>query len=128
MRLMKFWRYKMRFYFDIDDYEFQDEYGVDFRQAVMNGAVNALAEQIYNKESDSDRWYSEVQKQIDYIVKSRQDEICEKIVDRVAEKVARKKAIVAITPKASEIAAADKDNVAYFEQMIDRAIAKRFGV
>lgn len=118
----------MRFYFDIDDYEFQDEYGVDFRQAVMNGAVNALAEQIYNKETDSDRWYSEVQKQIDYIVKSRQDEICEKIVDRVAEKVARKKAIVAITPKASEIAAADKDNVAYFEQMIDRAIAKRFGV
>jgi hypothetical protein len=27
----------------------------------------------------------------------------------------------------SEIAAADEDNVAYFEQMIDRAIAKRFG-
>ena len=49
------------------------------------------------------------------------------IVERVAAKVAKKKAIVAITPKASEIAAADKDNVAYFEQMIDRAIAKRFG-
>lgn len=29
--------------------------------------------------------------------------------------------------EASEIAAADKDNVVYFEQMIDRAIAKRFG-
>lgn len=114
----------MRFYFDIDDYEFQD---VDFRQAVMDGAVNALAEQIYNRETDADRWYSEVQKRINEIVKSKQDEICEKIVERVAEKVAKKKAIVAITPKASEIAAADKDNVAYFEQMIDMAIARKFG-
>ena len=117
----------MRFYFDIEDYEFEDEYGVDFKQAVMNGAVNALAEQIYNTESDTERWYSEVQKRINEIVKTRQDEICEKIVERVAEKVAKKKAIVAITPKASEIAAMDKDNVAYFEQMIDMAIAKRFG-
>ena len=117
----------MRFYFDIDDYEFQDEYGVDFRQAVMNGAVDALAEQIYNTETDTDRWYSEVKKQIDEIVKSKQNEICEKIVEKVAEKVAKKKAIVAITPKVSEIAAADKSNVEYFEQMIDRAIANRFG-
>ena len=117
----------MRFYFDIEDYEFNDEYGIDFRQAVINGAMNALAEQIYNTESDTDRWYSEVQKQIKEIVKSRQDEICEKIVESVAAKVAKKKAIVAITPKASEIAAADNDNVAYFEQMIDKAIAKRFG-
>ena len=49
------------------------------------------------------------------------------VIERVAEKVAKKKAIVAITPKASEIAAADKDNVAYFEQMIDMAIARKFG-
>lgn len=117
----------MRFYFDIEDYEFDDGYGVDFKQAVINGAMNALAEQIYNTESNTDIWYSEVQKQIKEIVKSRQDEICEKIVESVAEKIAKKKAIVAITPKASEIAAMDKDNIAYFEQMIDMAIAKRFG-
>jgi nitrogenase molybdenum-iron protein alpha/beta subunit len=117
----------MRFYFDIDDYEFEQEYGVDFKQAVRNGAVDALASQIYETETDTDRWYSEVQKRINEIVKSRQDEICEKIIERVAEKVAKKRAIVAITPKASEIAAADNDNIAYFEQMIDRAIAKRFG-
>lgn len=117
----------MRFYFDIEDYEFEDEYGVDFKQAVKNGAVSALAEQIYSTETDVDLWYSEVQKQIKELVKSKQDEICEKIVERVADKVAKKKAIVAITPKVSEIAAADEANVAYFEQMIDRAIAKRFG-
>ncbi len=117
----------MRFYFDIEDYEFDSEYGLGFNQAVMNGAVNALAEQIYNTETDTSLWYSAVQKQINELVKSKQDEICEKIVERVAEKVAKKKAIVAITPKASEIAAADKDNVAYFEQMIDMAIARKFG-
>lgn len=27
----------------------------------------------------------------------------------------------------SEIAAMDKDNIAYFEEMIDKAIAKKFG-
>ncbi len=117
----------MRFYFDIDDYEFEQEYGVDFRQSVKNGAVDALAMQIYNEETDTDRWYSEVQQAIKEIIKSKQDEICEKVIERVAEKVAKKKAIVAITPKASEIAAADNDNVTYFEQMIDRAIAKKFG-
>ncbi len=117
----------MRFYFDIDDYEFEQDYGVDFRQSVKNGAVDALAMQIYNEETDTDRWYSEVQQTIKEIIKSKQDEICEKVIERVAEKIAKKKAIVAITPKASEIAAADNDNVAYFEQMIDRAIAKRFG-
>jgi hypothetical protein len=118
---------KMRFYFDIEDYEFEDEYGVDFKQAIISGAMNALAEQIYNTESNTDIWYSEVQKQIKEIVKTRSDEICEKIVEKVSEKIAKKKAVVAITPKASDIAAVDKDNVAYFEQMIDRAIAKRFG-
>lgn len=49
------------------------------------------------------------------------------VVERVADKIAKKKSIVALTPKASELAAADKDNVAYFEQMIDRAIARKFG-
>ena len=116
----------MRFYFDIEDYEFEYEYGVDFNHAVMNGAVNSIAEKIYYAESDTDRWYSAAQQQVNEILKARQDEICEKVIERVAEKVAKKKAIVAITPKASEIAAADKDNVAYFEQMIDKAIAKRF--
>lgn len=117
----------MRFYFDIDDSAFEDEYGVDFRQAIKNGVVDALADEIYNHETDVNRWYSEVKQKIDELVKSRQNEICEMIVERVSEKIANKKALVAITPKASEIAAIDKENIAYFEQMIDKAIAKRFG-
>ena len=117
----------MRFYFDIDECEFNDEYAPGFKEVIINGVINEVAQQVYDVTTDTDRWYSEISKQINDLVKSKQNEICEKIVERVAEKVANKKAIVAITPKASEIAAADKDNVAYFEQMIDRAIAKRFG-
>lgn len=117
----------MRFYFDIDEYEFQDEYGPGFKEVIVNGVIHDVAQRVYSDNTDADRWYSEISLQIKELVKSKQDEICEMIVERVADKVARKKAIVAITPKASEIVAADNDNVAYFEQMIDRAIAKRFG-
>lgn len=117
----------MRFYFDIDEYEFQDEYSPGLKEVIINGVIREAAQMVYSDNTDADRWYSEISKQINDLVKSKQNEICEMIVERVAEKVAKKKAIVAITPKASEIAAADKDNVAYFEQMIDRAIAKRFG-
>lgn len=117
----------MRFYFDIDEDEFKDEYGPGFQEVIVNGVIREVAQEIYNDGTDIDLWYSDINKQIKELFKSKQDELCEMIVERVAEKVAKKKAIVAITPKASEIAAADKDNVAYFEQMIDRAIAKRFG-
>lgn len=61
------------------------------------------------------------------MLQSKQDEIIEAVIERVTEKIAAKKAVVAMTPKVSEIAAMDKDNVAYFEQMIDKAIARRFG-
>ena len=45
----------------------------------------------------------------------------------IADAVASKKAIKEITPKASEIAAIDNENVEYFMKLIDKAIAKRFG-
>lgn len=38
----------MRFYFDIDESDFEDEYGLDFKRAVTDGAINAVADQIYN--------------------------------------------------------------------------------
>ena len=117
----------MRFYFDIEDEEFEDEYGLNFRDAVKDGVIRELSSQIYNEGTNSDNWYSEVRKQIDELVQTNQKEICDMVVERVAEKIAKKKALVAMTPKVSEIAAMDKDNIAYFEEMIDKAIAKKFG-
>lgn len=117
----------MRFYFDIDESEFQDDYGVCFEETVKERVCTAIVDEVWNHVSDTDGWYSGVKEHINTIMKSRQDEIIEAVIERVSEKIAKKKEIVAITPKATELAAADKDNIAYFEQMIDKAIARRFG-
>ena len=116
----------MRFYFDIDEAEFQDDYGMNFQETVMNHVSDEIAHQVWNSVADPDRWHSETKKHIDAILKSKQNEIIEAVIERVAEKIAKKKALVEFTPKASEIVAIDKENVSYFEEMIDKAIAKRF--
>jgi hypothetical protein len=117
----------MRFYFDIEDYEFSDYYGVDFKEEVLRSSINTLVENITRGVKNTSSPYSIASQQVEAIIKEYSDEIIQGVIEKVAEKIARKKAITSITPKASEIAAADEGNVAYFEQMIDRAIAKRFG-
>ena len=114
----------MRFYFDIDEDQFNDYYGMDFKEEIMNNAVNAVVASIINNVKSPNFIAS---RKIEAIINEHSDEIIEGIITRVAEKIARKKAITSITPKVSEIAAADEENIAYFEQMIDKAIARRFG-
>lgn len=116
----------MRFYFDIDDAEFYDESGLDFAETVKDRACEALIDRIWYNSTHPDSWYSDINKRINELLKSKQDDIIEAVVERVADKIAKKKALVEFTPKASEIAAIDKDNVNYFEEMIDKAIARRF--
>lgn len=116
----------MRFYFDIDDSEFDDEDGLNFCDVVKDRTCEALADRIWYNASHPDSWYSDINEQINELLKSRQNDIIEAVIERVAEKIAKKKALVEFTPKASEIAAIDKDNISYFEEMIDKAIAKRF--
>lgn len=116
----------MRFYFDIEDSEFNDEFGLNFCETIKNRACESLAEMIYNNALDTDSYYSEIGSQINELLKSKQNEIIELVVERVAEKIAKKKALMEFTPKTSELAAIDKDNMAYCEEMIDNAIARRF--
>lgn len=116
----------MRFYFDIDDAEFNDELGLNFIDTVKTRVCESIADEVWNTVSNIDSWYSDINKQINELLKSKQDDIIEAVIERVAEKIAKKKALVEFTPKASEIAAIDKDNISYFEEMIDKAIAKRF--
>lgn len=116
----------MRFYFDFDESVFCDEYAPIFTEAIKQEVVSAIADEIYSRQVDTDKWFSAVSKQIDTIVKEHSNDIIEAVVDRVSEKIAAKKALIALTPKASELAAIDKDNIAYFEKMVDKAIAKRF--
>lgn len=117
----------MRFYFDIDNYEFNCEEAQSFKEVIKQGAVMELAAEIYENESNPDSWRSEVSEQIKHIVKEHSAEIIEDVIERVSEKIAAKKALVALTPKASELTLIDKSNITYFEEMIDKAIARRFG-
>lgn len=116
----------MRFYFDIDESEFNDEYGIDFREAVKERVCASIAETVWDEVADPDGWYSNVKHHINDILKTRQNEIVEAVIERVAAKIAKKKALMEFTPKVSELAALDTDNISYFEEMIDKAIAKRF--
>lgn len=117
----------MRFYFDIGEEEFQDDYGMNFQETIMSRVSSEIANEVWDSVSDPERWHSETKKHIDAILKSKQNEIVEAVIERVAEKIAKKKALMEFTPKVSELAAIDKDNISYFEEMIDKAIARRFG-
>ena len=117
----------MRFYFEIDDDQFYDYYGLDFKEEVMREAVNATVQSILTSARNTNSPSAIASQQVEKIIKEHSDEIIQGVIERVSEKIARKKAITSITPKASEVAAVDEENVVYFEQMIDRAIAKRFG-
>ena len=37
----------MRFYFDIDECEFEDEYGVGFQQSIHDGVISSISNQIF---------------------------------------------------------------------------------
>lgn len=117
----------MRFYFEIDDDEFYDYYGINFKEKVMRSAIDSLVETIARGAKSTQSPYSIASKQVEEIIKKNSDEIIQGVIEGVSDKIAKKKAIATITPKASELAAADKDNIEYFERMIDKAIAKRFG-
>jgi len=116
----------MRFYFDIDESEFNDEYGMDFSSTVKQRVCESIADNVWERVSDPDSWYSDIKKRIDNLLHEHQREIIEAVIERVSEKIAAKKAVVALTPKVAEIVAMDKENIAYFERMVDKAIAKRF--
>lgn len=116
----------MRFYFDIDDESFEDEYGVDFAEIVKQEAIQTIAQTVIDHVA-VDSYDSEFNTIIKQIIKEKTPEIIDRVVEKVAKQIARKKELVEMTPKASEIAAIDKENVAYFEEMIDKAIARKFG-
>lgn len=92
---------------------------------ILDRAVSAMVEELYNTEI-SDVWRASISKQIEEIIKNKQNEICEKVIERLSDKIAKKKIIVEQTPKARELSAINKDNEDYFIELIDKAIAKRF--
>ena len=97
----------------------------DFIETIKNAAIEQAVYSMYNNEIDC-----VVEDQVKEVMKQYKDKIIEDIINRVstevAEKIARKKEILAVTPKISELNKINKDNEQYFMNLVDKAIAKRF--
>lgn len=111
----------MRLYFDIDDnwYEGYDSY--DFKQDVRNGIVKSITKNLLTEGK-----YSLTEEEARQIVKENKAEIIDKVVQNVSTAILKKQEIKSLAPSFSELKNADAQVVKYFEEMVDKAIAKRF--
>ena len=111
----------MRLYFDIDDnwYEGYDSY--DFKQDVRNGIVKSITKNLLTEGK-----YSLTEEEARQIVKENKAEIIDKVVQNVSAAILKKQEIKSLAPSLSELKNADAQVVKYFEEMVDKAIAKRF--
>lgn len=115
----------MRFYFDIDEEELNGNDAPSFVELIRMRCADGLREEIWDS-LISDGTYVTFVNDIKLLIKENAQEIIDGVIEKVAEKISMKKQILEITPKASQLAAADKENIAYFEEMVDKAIARRF--
>lgn len=106
-------------------YDNQPVTGTDVKKALVNFAVEKFIDQLYN-DHINDKLRNEIVQQADLIAKERSDEIVDKVIERVYQKILAKKAIVNEMPKKTEIANINKEWESYFLELIDKAIAKRF--
>ena len=111
----------MRLYFDIDDnwYEGYDSY--DFKQDVRNGIVKSITKNLLTEGK-----YSLTEEEARQIIKENKAEIIDKVVQNVSDAIIKKQEIKSLAPSFSELKNADAQVVKYFEEMVDKAIAKRF--
>ena len=111
----------MRLYFDIDDnwYEGYDSY--DFKQDVRDGIVKSITKNLLTEGK-----YSLTEEEARQIVKENKAEIIDKVVQNVSVAILKKQEIKSLAPSFSELKNADAQVVKYFEEMVDKAIAKRF--
>ena len=111
----------MRLYFDIDD-NWYDEYGsYSFQQDVRNGIVKSITKNLLTEGK-----YSLTEEEARQIVKENKAEIIDKVVQKVSDIILKKQEIKSLAPSFSELKNADAQVVKYFEEMVDKAIAKRF--
>ena len=110
--------------FEYDNWN-EEEVPVDFKELLRKNVVESVSNKMIDSELHDD-WKNGINDEIKKILKENRDEIINRVVNLVATLIAAKKELVAITPKASELARMDKENEQYFIGLIDKAIAKRF--
>ena len=111
----------MRLYFDIDDNWYEGYNSYDFKQDVRNGIVKSITKNLLTEGK-----YSLTEEEARQIVKENKAEIIDKVVQNVSAVILKKQEIKSLAPSFSELKNADAQVVKYFEEMVDKAIAKRF--
>ena len=111
----------MRLYFDIDDSWYEEYDSYDFKQDVRNGIVDSITNNLLTEGK-----YSLTEEEARQIVKENKAEIIDKVVQNVSAAIIKKQEIKSLAPSLSELKNADAQVVKYFEEMVDKAIAKRF--
>ena len=111
----------MRLYFDIDDNWYEGYNFYDFKQEIRNGITKSIVNRLL-----AEGKYSLTAEEARQIVKENKAEIIDKVVQNVSAAIIKKQEIKSLAPSLSELKNADAQVVKYFEEMVDKAIAKRF--
>ena len=106
-------------------YEGEELTGKDLKQIIADIAIEKFIGQMYDNYVNDKIYYS-IRDDVKEIVKSNSNDIVDKVVNKVADEIMRKKSIVNEMPKKSEVANISKEWEAYFMELIDKAIAKKF--
>ena len=110
----------MRLYFDIDDSWYDEYKSYSFQQDVRDGIVRSITDNLLTEGKYS------LTEEARQIVKENKTEIIDKVVQKVSAAILKKQEIKSLAPSFSELKNADAQVVKYFEEMVDKAIAKRF--
>jgi hypothetical protein len=97
----------------------------DLKQILVNTAIEKFIDNLYD-DYMNDTVYTAIKDDAREVVRARSNEIVDKVVDKVAAEILKKKSIVEEMPKKSEVANISKEWENYFIELIDKAIAKRF--
>ena len=106
-------------------YEDEALTGKDLKKIIFDIAIEKFVSQMYNDYVDDKIYYS-IRDDVKEIVKTHSKDIVDKVVNKVSDEMMKKKSIVNEMPKKSEVANISKEWEAYFVELIDKAIAKRF--
>ena len=110
-------------YCGYDDYD--NLTGKDIKQIIVDAAIEKFIDKMYD-DYVTDKVYHGIRDDAKEIVKCHSNDIVNKVVNKVADEIMRKKSIVNEMPKKSEVSNISKEWEAYFMELIDKAIAKKF--
>ena len=94
------------------------------REIITEQVIEYVANKVYH--DFAIRYDCKLEDEIKKLVKENKDDIIEKATDKVADKVFARKEIRNQMPKKKEIDDINKEWEKYFEELIDKAISRKF--